>query len=149
MISLFKGNQENEGTFMGIIRSDSDNAIFNKISIYTNACEDYQIEKEKLLDASNTLDEFEKSSIQRALNILEKNPPPENSSIAFNSSVSSNGFYFFYQLQDSQPYFLHPLNVSMLKRQLGEYELFPTHLRGKIIEIERIHITEHEQKRYG
>ena len=133
---------------MGILRSDSFHASINKLSVYTSALQDYENDKENLIRASNSSDSFEKSSIERALDLLEKSPPLSISA-EFSSIVPNNGFYYFYQLSDSQPYFLHPLNTSMLKRQLGEYENFPLTLNSKIIEIERIHITEHEQRKHG
>jgi RING-type zinc-finger len=148
LITLFKRTEELEKTCMGILKSDSLHAHINKISIYTQANQDYLSEKSVLLQALNTTDELEKPSIQRALDVLEKQYT-QTPYIEFNTDLNPYGFYYFYQLHDTQPYFLHPLNISMLKKQLCEYESFPVNLQGKIIEIERIHITEHEQKKYG
>lgn len=149
MITLFKNDQPADNTFMGVLRSDSYHANINKISIYTQAIQDLQNDKASLQSALSLSDDFEKTSIENALNLLEKYPPNTTVPLEFNMKTSPYGFYYFYQLFDSQPYFLHPLNISMLKKELGEYENFPGTITGKILEIERVHIGDYEQKRYG
>jgi hypothetical protein len=37
----------------------------------------------------------------------------------------------------------------MLKKEFSDFELFPPVLTRKIIEIERVYVTEQDQRRYG
>mgnify|MGYP003563170673 FL=1 len=60
--------------------------------------------------------------------------------------VSSTTHLFFYQLQDGQPYFLHPLNVNMLLKHFGSFEAFPHSISGEIVNIEEKTV-EPEEKR--
>ena len=148
MITLFKHGLPLENTFMGMLRSDSQHSGINRICIYTQATDDYHAEIQSLTKAALESEDIEKSSIQSALGNLEKSLPPVTNN-DFNSSIDTDGFYFFYQLSDGQPYYLHPLNTNMLKRQYGDYENFPGTLRGKILEIERIHVNGPGQRKYG
>ncbi|CAG9334186.1 unnamed protein product [Blepharisma stoltei] len=47
-------------------------------------------------------------------------------------------YLYFYQISDSQPYYLHPLDEKILLSQYGTYEAFPNPLRGKVLEIEQL-----------
>ena len=50
----------------------------------------------------------------------------------FDTMLSNKNLYYFYQFQDCQPYCLHPLNISMHKKQYGEYENFHSKSVGKL-----------------
>jgi hypothetical protein len=60
---------------------------------------------------------------------------------------SSDAFTYFYSLADGQPVFIHPLNVSMLKREFVEYCSFPASLAAPVLELQRVVVTEAEHKR--
>ena len=148
-ITLFSANHPSPPTSSNLTFSDSLHTWFNKLSIYSESQQDYIKEKAQLLSAlQSTNDEFEKSSIQKALELLEKNfnnaepvQEPKN-----NENLN---FYYFYQVSDGQPYFLHPINMAMLKKQFGSWDLCPVNLKCKLIEIESVHVTEAEQRKYG
>lgn len=57
-------------------------------------------------------------------------------------------FYYFYQLSDAQPFFLHPLNFRMLLREYGDYNKIPASIKSKVLEIEAIQITEQDQRKF-
>lgn len=148
-ISIFRSSDPNEPTQDSFLSSSSSSSYFNKISIYTNTKQDLLEDKQNLLSAMASADDFEKTSIQRALDLLEKYNSESLPYTEFVNNPFSSGFYYFYQLSDTQPYFLHPINVSMLKKEFSDFELFPPVLTRKIIEIERVYVTEQDQRRYG
>lgn len=57
-------------------------------------------------------------------------------------------YFYFYQSNDAQPFFLHPLNFRMLIREFGDYSNIPVNIKGKVLEIEDIQIGESEQRKY-
>lgn len=148
-ICVFRQGDNIEPTFDSFPASSSKSSFLNRISIYTDFEEDYVKDKNALVAACLEADEFEKNSIQRALELLEKMNADGMQRCEFMVNRFAGGFYYFYQLCDTQPYFLHPLNVSMMKKQFNEFELFPLTLKAKVIEIERVYITENDQRRHG
>lgn len=148
-ISLFSSEHPQITSSSNLAYSDSSHTWFNKISIYSESNSDYNKEKSLLASAiQSTSDDFEKSSIQKALDLLEKtweNTEPQEKP----KNNESQDFYYFYQVSDGQPYFLHPINMKILKKQFGSWESCPITLRCKLLEIERIHITEADQRKYG
>ncbi|CAG8665050.1 7777_t:CDS:2, partial [Acaulospora colombiana] len=63
------------------------------------------------------------------------------------SNVSNDGFYHFYQSEDGQHIYLHPLDIRVLKQEFGSYERFPNEITVKIIGVEETTITEELRKR--
>lgn len=51
-------------------------------------------------------------------------------------------FLYFYQIKDTQPYYLHPLNERLLLQQFKSFDNFPVSLNGKILEIEQIPLSQ-------
>lgn len=60
---------------------------------------------------------------------------------------NSENFIYFYSLADGQPVFIHPLNIAMLKREFETYANFPNDLEAPVLEMQRVVMTEAEQKR--
>jgi hypothetical protein len=149
-ISLFEVAKSDESTCFGLVSSKSSHTWLNKLSVYTEIEQDYLREKEMLnLALTQVFDDFEKNSILKALELLEKNWNCQERNSQFTFEARSEGFYYFYQVAEFLPYFLHPLNMAMLKKQFNSFELCPLQLHCKILEIERVHITENEQRKFG
>ena len=45
-------------------------------------------------------------------------------------------YYYFYQLADGQPYFVHPLTSRALLKQFGSWSGLPTTLTARVLEVE-------------
>ena len=149
-ITLFDASNPEELVQSGLVSSTSPSTWLNKLTIYTESERDSNQERERLTQAlSQTSDDFEKNSIIKALELLTKNSSSVDKASDFSLQSITEGYYYFYQVQEFLPYFLHPLNMSMLKKQFGSFELCPFKLNCKILEIEQVHITENEQRKYG
>lgn len=55
--------------------------------------------------------------------------------------------YFFYQSEDGQWIFLHPVNISCLLRYYNHFENFPVQLTGRIVDIEEVIQSDSNRKR--
>ena len=55
--------------------------------------------------------------------------------------------YFFYQSQNGQLLFLHPVDIKILLKQYGSFENFPDTLSGRVIELDYYAQTENFRKR--
>ncbi|CAG8468865.1 11168_t:CDS:10 [Diversispora eburnea] len=103
---------------------------------------------------SSTLDRSQSSFKDRPhiANIPQKNDPKsKNKSVQqqpVSSSSSSEGTYHFYQSDDGQHIYLHPLNIRILKQEFLAYEFFPNEISVKISGIEESTITEDLRKRF-
>lgn len=58
------------------------------------------------------------------------------------------GLYYFYQVQDGQTAFLHPLCVRVLIHEYQTFERLPSVLRGTIIDLEEVVQTEKTRKQF-
>ncbi|RHZ84405.1 hypothetical protein Glove_82g57 [Diversispora epigaea] len=87
-------------------------------------------------------------------NIPQKNDPKSKNKsvqqqpVSSPSSSSGEGTYHFYQSDDGQHIYLHPLNIRILKQEFVEYEFFPNEISVKISGIEESTITEDLRKRF-
>ena len=137
----------------GFVENSSNQSIYNRVNVYTHGTDDYNRQlKEIQEELKVTEDSFEHSALQKALKNLKKESeelvevpelemlpePPRDTSV----------FYYFYQLSDSQPYFLHPLNVKMLLKHYGSFCEFPALIRSRVFEVTPVYITETEYKTY-
>ncbi|XP_031551488.1 RING finger protein 10-like [Actinia tenebrosa] len=59
-----------------------------------------------------------------------------------------NQYYYFYQAEDGQNIFLHPINARCLIKEYGSLENCPEYISAKILEMEAITQTEESRKRY-
>lgn len=55
--------------------------------------------------------------------------------------------FYFYQLGDGQHYYLHPLDIKVLKYEFGDYSQFPTHLKLPIVSLKESTVTADLRKR--
>ncbi|MBN3306846.1 RNF10 protein, partial [Amia calva] len=62
-------------------------------------------------------------------------------------SQGSGPFYYFYQAEDGQQMFLHPVNVRCLLREYGSLEHSPPCLTAPVVQIDRHTVTE-EMRRH-
>jgi hypothetical protein len=132
-----------------VIKSSSELSWANRLSIYDERDSDYNSDKLALLSVINTEDSLERNSVQRALDLLEKQNSDKDPKMFSSFPQPDSNLFYFYQISDTQPYFLHPLNMAMMKRQFNDFKNFPLNISGKVLEIDRIQVTEAEQKKFG
>ncbi|XP_065423920.1 E3 ubiquitin-protein ligase RNF10 isoform X6 [Chrysemys picta bellii] len=83
----------------------------------------------------------------------ETNPSESNyqeSKVTANSGRLSNNspFYYFYQAEDGQCMYLHPVNVRCLVREYGSLENSPEKLTAAVVEITGYSMTEDMRQRH-
>ena len=61
--------------------------------------------------------------------------------------LSGPGWYYFYQAADGQHYYLHPLDIKVLKHEFGSYDNFPSKLILPIIAVYESTVTNDLRKR--
>ncbi|XP_053181139.1 RING finger protein 10 [Scomber japonicus] len=64
------------------------------------------------------------------------------------SSVVHGPFYYFYQADDCQHMFLHPVNVRCMLREYGSLEASPDSITATVVEIEGHTVTEEIRRRH-
>ncbi|XP_036434142.1 RING finger protein 10 isoform X1 [Colossoma macropomum] len=75
--------------------------------------------------------------------------PPTTQSEAGPSQNSQHGpYYYFYQAEDGQQMFLHPVNVRCLLREYGSLENSPQSITAAIVEIEGHTVNEDVRRRH-
>ncbi|XP_043102889.1 RING finger protein 10 isoform X1 [Puntigrus tetrazona] len=66
-----------------------------------------------------------------------------------NSQAAQHGpYYYFYQAEDGQQMFLHPVNVRCLLRQYGSLENSPQTITATVVEIDGQTVTEEIRRRH-
>ncbi|KAH8302176.1 hypothetical protein KR044_003713, partial [Drosophila immigrans] len=80
---------------------------------------------------------------------------PDNASVSSNSSssyninpISSSKYYYFYQSNDGQNIYLHPLNVKMLQACYGTLDLAPVLIAGQILQKEHHSMDEEHRRKF-
>lgn len=58
-----------------------------------------------------------------------------------------NSYFYFYQAADGQHIYLHPLNIRMLVEEYGSLDRSPENITAKIVDIERVTVTESVRRR--
>uniref|UniRef100_A0A3P9AMI3 E3 ubiquitin-protein ligase RNF10 n=2 Tax=Esox lucius TaxID=8010 RepID=A0A3P9AMI3_ESOLU len=77
----------------------------------------------------------------------EQNPLSQTESVR--APASEHGpYYYFYQAEDCQQMFLHPVNVRCLLREYGSLEASPHTITATVVEIEGQTITEEIRRRH-
>jgi len=64
------------------------------------------------------------------------------------ATSSSNTVYYFYQADDGQHIYLHPLNMKVLLHQYGSYDRCPTDITARITHLEHFTINQDIRKRH-
>ncbi|XP_071374888.1 E3 ubiquitin-protein ligase RNF10 [Centroberyx affinis] len=64
------------------------------------------------------------------------------------ASAEHGPYYYFYQAEDCQQMFLHPVNVRCLLREYGSLEASPHSITGTVVEIEGHTVTEEIRRRH-
>ncbi|KAG8183065.1 hypothetical protein JTE90_010892 [Oedothorax gibbosus] len=81
-------------------------------------------------------------------NPANSNTLPNSNNIAkIAAHDSEKGVSFFYQAEDGQHIYLHNVNVRMLLKEFGSLESAPQSIKAKIVEVERVTMTEGLRKR--
>ena len=67
----------------------------------------------------------------------EKNEPLKEHKfeVGEQDALSGPGWYYFYQAADGQHFYLHPLDIKVLKHEFGSYDNFPAKLKLPIIAV--------------
>lgn len=84
----------------------------------------------------------------------EPEPEPENEGPAYHAedhpsaSAVNGSFNHFYQAEDCQQMFLHPVNVRCLAREYGSVKFSPVTITAKVVEIEEHTVTEELRRRH-
>lgn len=79
----------------------------------------------------------------------EPEEPPCQSDTSRNSATMVHGpYYYFYQADDCQQMFLHPVNVRCLLREYGSLEASPDTITAKVVEIVGHTVTEDIRRRH-
>jgi len=107
-------------------------------------------ERKHLISTSST-DSSEEICDQINENLaLESSPQSSSSNVAnlINANESDKkGFTFFYQAEDGQHIYLHNINVRMLLKEYSSLEFAPQTITAKLVEIERVSMTDVLRKR--
>ncbi|XP_041756767.2 RING finger protein 10 [Coregonus clupeaformis] len=77
----------------------------------------------------------------------EENPPSQAETVRPQTSEHGPSYYF-YQAEDCQQMFLHPVNVRCLLREYGSLEASPHAITATVVEIEGQTITEEIRRRH-
>jgi hypothetical protein len=56
--------------------------------------------------------------------------------------------YFFYQSADGQHYYIHPLDIRILKQEFGDYDHFPSEISPPVLNIQETTMTADLRKRF-
>nr|XP_057927148.1 RING finger protein 10 [Doryrhamphus excisus] len=78
----------------------------------------------------------------------EENPAREAETDRTSTSLVHGPFYYFYQAEDCQQMFLHPVNVRCLLREYGSLEASPDSITATVVEIEGHTVTEEIRRRH-
>uniref|UniRef100_A0A668AIW2 E3 ubiquitin-protein ligase RNF10 n=1 Tax=Myripristis murdjan TaxID=586833 RepID=A0A668AIW2_9TELE len=78
----------------------------------------------------------------------EKSPPSQAEPSRPPASVEHGPYYYFYQAEDCQQMFLHPVNVRCLLREYGSLEASPDSITATVVEIEGQTVTEEIRRRH-
>ncbi|XP_076849948.1 E3 ubiquitin-protein ligase RNF10 [Brachyhypopomus gauderio] len=78
----------------------------------------------------------------------EEAPVPELSESGPSHTSQHGPFYYFYQAEDGQQMFLHPVNVRCLLREYGSLEKSPESITATVVEIEGHTINEDVRRRH-
>lgn len=155
-ISLFKcGEPILERVFQSFVDQISSNSKFNRITVQFDERSVLENQRSQLeIFMSKTNDSFEKSATEKALEYVNKEIDGSKVSYVEARNIDEPQrnmakYYYFYQVADGQPYFLHPLNIKMMLKEYGGFENFPAKISGKVLELDDIFITEQEIKKMG
>ncbi|XP_077378386.1 E3 ubiquitin-protein ligase RNF10 [Festucalex cinctus] len=78
----------------------------------------------------------------------DENSDKESESSHTQTSQVHGPFYYFYQADDCQQMFLHPVNVRCLLREYGSLEASPDSITATVVEIEGHTVTEEIRRRH-
>ncbi|KAL7391878.1 hypothetical protein ABVT39_016178 [Epinephelus coioides] len=78
----------------------------------------------------------------------EEIPASQTDSGRPSTSVVHGPFYYFYQADDCQQMFLHPVNVRCLLREYGSLEASPDSITARVVEIVGHTVTEEIRRRH-
>lgn len=80
-------------------------------------------------------------------NVPQSTPESRSKVKVLQPVTYSDCTYYFYQSEDGQHVYLHPLDIRILKQEFGTYEQFPNEISVRIVNVEESTITEEFRKR--
>uniref|UniRef100_A0A3Q3AFH4 E3 ubiquitin-protein ligase RNF10 n=1 Tax=Kryptolebias marmoratus TaxID=37003 RepID=A0A3Q3AFH4_KRYMA len=127
---------------------------------YSSAFDDEVVElpedmAAELLDASGAALESvpEEESSEAVMDVVpephidEQSPANQAESAHPSTNVVHGPYYYFYQAEDCQQMFLHPVNVRCLLREYGTLEACPDTITARVVEIVGHTVTEEVRRR--
>ncbi|KAG7480593.1 hypothetical protein MATL_G00057880 [Megalops atlanticus] len=75
-------------------------------------------------------------------------PPPSQCERERPQNTENGPYYYFYQAEDGQQMFLHPVNVRCLLREYGSLEASPTSITATVVELDGHTVTEEIRRRH-
>ncbi|CAG8541906.1 16933_t:CDS:2, partial [Cetraspora pellucida] len=127
-----------------------DTTTSTQIDPITNILSDKSNNPGSLSDSGNSPpaflpDEFRVQS--HIAYISQSTPEPKQKTKVLQPVAYSDCTYYFYQSEDGQHAYLHPLDIRILKQEFGTYEQFPNEISVRIVNVEESTITEEFRKR--
>jgi hypothetical protein len=127
-------------------------STFSKVLIANENYITDLIEKDKFeleeLEKTTCDNDYEKTFVEVCLQLIEieKNKDKEITDESalkpkYHKEVGSDT-YHFYQSSDGQHFYLHPLDIKILKHEFGSYDSMPTHLKLPVISIRESTVTQ-------
>jgi hypothetical protein len=114
---------------------------FSKILVANAAYLEQLLEKDRReleeLAKTTTEGDYELSFVEICQKLLEKEEYDHSTDAPKSKTTKEAGSetYHFYQTSDGQYFFLHPLDIKILKHEFGSYDSMPTHLKLPVISI--------------
>ncbi|XP_051525946.1 RING finger protein 10-like [Myxocyprinus asiaticus] len=81
-------------------------------------------------------------------NPVEETPQTSQNEMGPMQNSHHGPFYYFYQAEDGQQMFLHPVNVRCLQREYGSLENSPQSITATVVEIDGQTVTEDIRRRH-
>ncbi|XP_035234561.1 RING finger protein 10 [Anguilla anguilla] len=79
---------------------------------------------------------------------LSEEAPPDQSETGHPKREENAPNYYFYQAEDGQQMFLHPVNVRCLLREYGSLEASPASITATVVELDGYTVTEEIRRRH-
>lgn len=87
-------------------------------------------------------------AVEEELEAIEDPPVSQQDTSRPSTNVVHGPYYYFYQSDDCQQMFLHPVNVRCLLREYGSLEASPDTITAKVVEIVGHTVTEDIRRRH-
>uniref|UniRef100_A0A8C7IA61 E3 ubiquitin-protein ligase RNF10 n=1 Tax=Oncorhynchus kisutch TaxID=8019 RepID=A0A8C7IA61_ONCKI len=124
---------------------------FQPVLQYSSAFDDEvaEVPEEDPEEATGEEPQLPEGLLERVLEESPEDAAPQPAEETARPQTSEHGpSYYFYQAEDCQQMFLHPVNVRCLQREYGSLEASPHTITATVVEIEGQTITEEIRRRH-